>query len=480
MVPRASVPSQKFVDEVAERGACLTRRDEGAYWAYVTEKQRRQTGCPARELVGELLTRDTSAGAALVLAVTLATGALAQAQPPAPIPETRQTIIEIRVHGNQSVSSNEILTMAGIAVGDRVPPRVVATVEQRLLDSGLFESVDVRTRYLSLTATDEVALVLVVRERAGAGSTNLAARLLGPVYRRMLVFPVLDYTEGDGVTYGGRLAFVDVAGADGRVSVPATWGGRKQIGVELDKSFRSGASRWRTGAALTSSENSHFEIDDERARLWVAGDQQLPARLSAAGRIEWADVTFGRLDDELLSYRVSVEFDTRSTISFPRDAVFVAASYQWLDVGGTRSVVGRPQYELQAYKGLVGQSVLAVRAQFIGADGPLPPYEKPLFGGPTAVRGWRVGASVGDRLATASIEVRMPFTSPFSVGDAGVKVFYDTGTAFDDGQSIRDRRFRQGAGLGLFLKPPFADLGVDVAHNLVGGVRVHVIASLAF
>ena len=421
-----------------------------------------------------------SAGAALVLGATVASGGLAQAQPPAPAPETLQTIIEIRVHGNQSVPSDDILAMAGVAVGDRVPPSIVTTVEQRLLDSGVFESVDVRTRYLSLTATDEVALVLVVRERPGAGSTNLAARLLGPVYRRMLVFPVLDYTEGNGVTYGGRLAFVDLAGADGRISIPATWGGRTQIGVELDKSFRAGESRWRTGAALTSIENAHFEIDDERARLWVAGDQQLPGPLSAAGRIEWADVTFFRLDDELTSYQVSVEFDTRSTIAFPRDAVFVAASYQWLDVAGTRSVVGRPRYELQVYKGLVGQSVLAVRAQFIGADGPLPLYEKSLFGGPTAGRGWRVGAFVGDRLATASVEVRMPFTSPFSVGDAGIKAFYDTGTAFDDGQSIRDRRFRQGAGLGLFLKPPFADLGVDVAHNLAGGVRVHVVASLAF
>src|SRR4029453_2769148 len=28
----------------------MARRDDGAYWAYVTEEQRRQPGCPAREL----------------------------------------------------------------------------------------------------------------------------------------------------------------------------------------------------------------------------------------------------------------------------------------------------------------------------------------------------------------------------------------------------------------------------------------------
>ena len=33
------------------RGARLARRDEGAYRPYSTEKQRRQTGCPARRTV---------------------------------------------------------------------------------------------------------------------------------------------------------------------------------------------------------------------------------------------------------------------------------------------------------------------------------------------------------------------------------------------------------------------------------------------
>ena len=32
----------------------------------------------------------------------------------------------------------------------------------------------------------------------------------------------------------------------------------------------------------------------------------------------------------------------------------------------------------------------------------------------------------------------------------------------------------------VFCVTEDVDLGVDVAHNLVGGVRVHVVASLAF
>ena len=40
----------------------MARREERAYWAYVSEEQRRQAGCPARELGDVSLFRDTSSG----------------------------------------------------------------------------------------------------------------------------------------------------------------------------------------------------------------------------------------------------------------------------------------------------------------------------------------------------------------------------------------------------------------------------------
>ena len=39
----------------------MARRDDGAYWAYVTEEQRRQPGCPARELCESLRFQGTMA-----------------------------------------------------------------------------------------------------------------------------------------------------------------------------------------------------------------------------------------------------------------------------------------------------------------------------------------------------------------------------------------------------------------------------------
>jgi hypothetical protein len=38
-------------DQIAERGARLARRDDREYSKYLREEQRRQPGCPAREVV---------------------------------------------------------------------------------------------------------------------------------------------------------------------------------------------------------------------------------------------------------------------------------------------------------------------------------------------------------------------------------------------------------------------------------------------
>ena len=54
-----SVPSQQLVAQVRERGARMARRDEREYREHLREEQRRQPGCPARELCCESLIRDT-------------------------------------------------------------------------------------------------------------------------------------------------------------------------------------------------------------------------------------------------------------------------------------------------------------------------------------------------------------------------------------------------------------------------------------
>lgn len=396
--------------------------------------------------------------------------------------QSTETIVELRVHGNQSISDTEVRALAGVAVGDRVGAGIAAEVERRLLDSGRFDSVEARKRYRSLVATDEIALVVVVRERAGSSSRNPLARLLGPVGRRTLFLPILDYAEGYGFSYGVRASVVDVFGTDSRLSVPATWGGTKRVALEVDQRFETGLGlfhRLQAGVSLLGRENPHFRTDEDRTELWVQVDRRLPARSRVGARVGWADVRFGVFEDKLASYRLSFDVDTREDATFPRNAVFARAGFEWLNVLG-RGVVGRPSYEIRAYRGLFGQAVLAVRGLYQGADAPVPPYEQALLGGGSTLRGWSTGQLAADKLAAASVELRVPFNSPLSIGRTGATVFFDAGTVYEAGQSLVDATFRRGAGAGLFLQVPLIHLRLDVAHDFIDAVRVHVAAEVGF
>ena len=396
-------------------------------------------------------------------------------------PATAERLIEIRVHGNQRVADVDIITWAAVYVGEQVGPDLVSAVERRLQETGQFETVDVRKRYRSLTAGDEIALIIVVTERRVPASANPGARLLGAFGRQALLLPILDYAEGYGFSYGVRTSFVDLLGASSRLSVPATWGGTKRVSLEADKELPGGfLTRVQGGVRAVRREHPRFGVDDDRAEVWVRAGRRLPGRLRAVGEAGWADVRFGSTDDSVVRYQVSLEVDTRSDRVSPRDAVWVRASYEWLDLGETRRVIGRPRYEVDAFAGLAGQVVLAVRAAYAGADRSVPLYEQSLLGGGSSLRGWRVGAFAGDRRANGSVEVRLPLTSPLAVGRTGAALFYDIGAAFDLGQSIRDTRFRHGAGAGLFVDAALMQLRLDVAHNLMGSVRLHFAAGVSF
>jgi hypothetical protein len=57
-----SVPTAWIVAQVPERGARMARRDDREYRKYLREEQRRQPGCPARELCHDPRGRDTRLG----------------------------------------------------------------------------------------------------------------------------------------------------------------------------------------------------------------------------------------------------------------------------------------------------------------------------------------------------------------------------------------------------------------------------------
>ena len=401
----------------------------------------------------------------------------AAAQPPA-VPEL---VTELRVHGNYSIPDTEILALAAVAVGDSLEPGGESAIVERLEASGQFERVEVRKRYTSLTRSDRIALILLVTERPAAGVANPALRALARLSQQTMFVPVLRYDEGLGMTYGARFRLVDVLGEGGTVAIPLTFGGRREAALEVEKVLDAGpVDRLRAGVSFAQQENQHFRLDDRRSELWVGADRALFSFLRLSADARWSDVDFGGLDDRAVTYRAGVELDTRRNPGFPRDAIYVRAGWSWLDSRMAPAVVDQPEIDARGYIGLVGQSVLAVRAHYLGASAGVPGYAQPLLGGVGSVRGHRVGARAGDRLAVGSLELRMPISSPFSFGRAGLRAFVDTGAVFGAGQSMRSARFSRGVGGGLFLSAAIFSLQLDVAHDTVSRARVHITTNVSF
>jgi outer membrane protein assembly factor BamA len=424
----------------------------------------------------------------VVILVSWVSPARAQQTPP-------EVVAEIRVHGNHTTPDEEVIKLTGIAVGQPVTADTIAEVAKRLRASHRFDEVEVRKRYRSLTDLSQIAVIVLVQEYpTGAPGIPMPGvphvPIPGPLRRirnALMLMPILSYQDGYGFTYGGRASFVDLIGKEGRISVPLTWGGTRRAAVEIEKGFKRGPlSRITGGAAIARRENPHFDLPDLRNQLWAAADREIVDGLRVGVHGGWTDVGFGhrsdpltRLDDRFTTFGTDVIVDTRHDPVFPRNAIYARAA--WDRVNFTHwSTVNRYQTEVRGYVGLIGQTVLSVRARSERADGPLPPYEQPLLGGASTLRGFRAGAFAGDNLFTSSAELRIPLTSPMNVGRLGVSVFTDAGAVYNDGQRLRDATFQRGVGAGLFFLATIFQLNIDVAHGLDGGTRVHVMTGFSF
>ena len=420
------------------------------------------------------MTNVRHAGGGMVLALLVAGSSFAQQT-------TSEVVTELRVHGNYTIPDADVVRLAGVEPGDEIGPGAPDAIAARLLASERFDEVDVRKRYTSLTRSDAVVLIVVVRERPAPVRGGSIIRALDAARRQTLFLPILDHTEGHGFSYGARFTLVDVLGDASRVSVPLTVGGTGQAALELEKRFDAGpVHALRGGVGASRVENQHYLVDDRRVSVWFGADRQIVDALRLSTTVRLSEVRFGPIEDRLATYRVGVEVDTRRNTAFPRDAVFARAGWQWLDPGRHSAAVSMPQVDARGFLGLFGRTVLAVRAQYQGASAAVPAYAQPLLGGIGSVRGHRVGARAGDKLAAASAELRFPLSSPLRFGMLGLRVFFDTGATYNANERLGQTQFSHGAGAGVFLNAAFLTLQLDAAHDLRGGARLHFATGVSF
>lgn len=390
------------------------------------------------------------------LAVLALAGALSQAEP---------RIALLRVHGNHTIADDEVLRLAGVAEGEPFAAGDDTRIRERLMKTGKFETVDVRIRFRGFDESGDVALVLLVREKTSVAS-------------RFMFAPIFDWTDEYGLTFGARLAMVDLAGGRASVAFPLSFGGKRQAGVEGRLGdARIDVSRWRRV-------NPHFDIPDNR--LEIGGAYSLPykrLRFEALG--EWSDVDFASLRERFTTVGAKVVFDTRSDPTVPGNAVYLGFDWRrmiFLDglEGIERPDVNRYSFDVRGYKRLWGQAVLASQFLWTPSDGPLPPYEKPFIGGGQTLRGYKPGIFIGDSAALGTVELRQPLTSPLSFARAGLHFFYDTGAVYNDGESLGGARFHHGVGVGVFVRALIIGIRMDVGWDLDGGSRFHIASSMKF
>jgi len=407
-----------------------------------------------------------------------------QAPAPSPSPEAlagTRTITDVRVHGNHSTPDARVFELAGVKPGDAFSEATLTAVETRLRRSGQFDRVEAISRSRSLDGSD-LSLIILVEEKFIVPLDTPGAGIVNPVRRivnRPLFLPILDVSDY-GFSYGARASMVNAFGRGSRLSFPFTWGAQKRAAAEFEYRFaRDRRARVDAAASWLRREHPFYGVEDTRRDASAGASYQIARPLRAGVRGGVTRVDFGALEDRYPWVAAEATLDTRIDPELPRDAVY--ASLRWEHLAFERAgPANRLRIDLRGYLGLIGQSILAARALHVMSDEPLPLFERALLGGASTVRGSAFGSATGDNMAVGSIELRLPISSPMSLGRLGAIVFADVGAAYDRGTALRDARYRWGYGAGLFFSATVFKLNLDVATDGQGHTRAHLASGFRF
>ena len=407
--------------------------------------------------------------------------------------QAQERVVEVRIQGNTRTAEEEIRTLAAIQIGEPVTTELLAAIQTRLERSGKFDEVEIRKRWRTIDSTEDIVLVIIVREAVG-GSTNVLRRA-GHALTHPLMLPLATYDDGYGVTYGARLSPLNLFGPTVHVSIPLTWGATKQAALELDRPFSSGpVSRIAGAVEWRRRDNPFFDSDDRRITATARVERTIVPALRAGVSASLSDVSFVSdereqdepLDEQMMwdlqetlgSWGADITWDTRRNTDLPRNAVLVSLAWDRLHIAG--AAIDRYRADAAGFVGLPRGAVLVLHAWRSDASTPLPPFEQVLLGGASNLRGFRAGYDAGDTLLTGSAELRVPLSSPLSFGRAGASLFVDTGAVYDHDTAFRDASRRTGVGGGLFFNAAVFKLDLAVARGLDRGWRLHVSAGLRF
>ena len=132
----------------------------------------------------------------------------------------QETIAEIRVHGNHTTPDADVIGLSRLKPGDPATDARLAEAEQALRKSNRFDDVELRKRGRSIDNPADILIMIVIDERAGVSADDLTPGVGARVRSSMVWWPIFNYADGYGLTYGIRPAFTDPIGPDSMLSGP--------------------------------------------------------------------------------------------------------------------------------------------------------------------------------------------------------------------------------------------------------------------
>lgn len=393
----------------------------------------------------------------------------------------------LRIEGLQRHEADMVTRMANLDPGSEYSLPKLIDAQQRLSDSGYFDSV-----FLSLDTSGDPATAPV---RVQVRESQLQKLVLG----------VGASTDG-GARLSAEHTHHKVPGIDWRaVSKLSLDRETRSIGTDFTSPPDDQQTRWVIGALLQTQHAGSFDANSQKLRL---GRSQIGERIDRNYYLQYDRADTISSDDtapviaQTLSVNYALALRNFSGLPLPTSGWGLG-----VEIGGgttlgsdrqpfarllARALAILPLGGIDTAGTVQGGSRLALRAEggalLANVSATLPSTQLFLAGGDKSVRGYGyrdIGVTradgqtgAGRYLALGSVEWQRPITVRGSAGEWEASVFVDVGAVADTPAELQTKL---GSGVGLRWKSPVGPLQLDLAYgHAVQNWRLHLNVGFAF
>ena len=388
-------------------------------------------------------------------------------------------IRDVTVHGNQRTTAQTVLAIAGLHVGEPLEPGLVDSARDKLIDSGLFSEVDIRTEPLP----DGASIDIVARDKTDWFIAPMAS--------------ISSYNSGGGVAFGHS----NLLGENKRLIGFGTLGtGESRLFLAYqDPSILGSRFYGRVDANVVRQREDEFHPEEldllRRTQTWIgyAGIQigrALPNHFHLHGYYRFAAIGFETPsqfgppapDGKAATLRIVLGYDTLLNLDVVEEGTDLEGAFEFANaaLGSDFEYLRAEAKGRRAFR-FGREHNLVVRGGIHFAIDP--PFTEEWEGGGVLLRGFQLRQFRGDSALDGHIEHFFPIAWMFShrVALRGVVFFDSMAIWFRDLGSAVPRPdgtylVRHGDGsFRDFVVLPEQKLTRDNWHNSLGtGLRVHL------